>query len=216
MNDVLVALLALGVGLLVGLAGYRALRVMIALLGAATGFGLGAGLAHALPLTGFGLTVATWVGAIVGAILFGWLAYAFYQVAVLLGLASIGFAIGSGLMLALGFRGGWATWLFGALVAGVLVVVGLVGDLPAVLLIVLTGLSGANLAITGVMLLTGSVTLAQLQATGSATTATNWWWALVSLVVAVVFIGYQLRVLNRSRAAAMRAQWAARPVSSPR
>lgn len=148
--------------------------------------------------------------------MFGWLAYAFYQVAVLLGLASIGFAIGSGLMLALGFRGGWLTWLVGALVAGVLVVIGLVGDLPAILLIVLTGLSGANLAITGAMLLTGSITLAQLDTAGSAAMARDWWWALAALVVAVAFVAYQLRSLNRSRAAAMRAQWAARPVTAPR
>ena len=170
-----VGLVALAVGLLVGLAGYRALRVMIALLGAVSGFGIGAGLAQALPLSGGGLTVATWVGALLGAIVFGWLAYAFYQVAVLLGLASIGFAIGSGLMLALGFRGGWLTWLVGALVAGVLVVIGLVGDLPAILLIVLTGLSGANLAISGAMLLTGSITLAQLDTAGSAAMARDWW-----------------------------------------
>lgn len=58
-----VGLAALAVGLLVGLAGYRALRVMIALLGAVSGFGIGAGLAQALPLSGGGLTVATWVGA---------------------------------------------------------------------------------------------------------------------------------------------------------
>ena len=207
-----VGLVALAVGLLVGLAGYRALRVMIALLGAVSGFGIGAGLAQALPLSGGGLTVATWVGALLGAIVFGWLAYAFYQVAVLLGLASIG----SGLMLALGFRGGWLTWLVGALVAGVLVVIGLVGDLPAILLIVLTGLSGANLAITGAMLLTGSITLAQLDTAGSAAMARDWWWALAALVVAVAFVAYQLRSLNRSRAAAMRAQWAARPATAPR
>ena len=34
--------------------------------------------------------------------------------------------------------------------------------------------------------------------------------------VAVAFVAYQLRSLNRSRAAAMRAQWAARPVTAPR
>ena len=83
-------------------------------------------------------------------------------------------------------------------------------------LIVLTGLSGANLAITGAMLLTGSITLAQLDTAGSAAMARDWWWALAALVVAVAFVAYQLRSLNRSRAAAMRAQWAARPVTAPR
>lgn len=212
MNELLVGVLVIAVGLVVGLAGYRALRVVIAVLGAMTGFGLGARLAQAIPVEGVSQTLLVWVGALIGAVLLAWLAYAFYQVAVLLGLASIGFAIGSGLMVAFGFGGGWVTWLVGALLAGVLVLAGLVGDLPAVLLIVLTGLSGANLIVTGLMLLTGAIDLAQLNgASGDPTT--SWWWAAASLVVAVLCIASQLRALNRSRATAMRAQWVARPVS---
>ena len=207
MNDVLVGVLALLVGLGVAFVGYRALRAVIALLGADFGFGIGAALAASIPAQGSFGTVLTWVGAVIGALLFGWLAYAFYQVAVLLGLASIGFAIGSGLMVALGFRGGWLTWLVGAVVAVLLVLIGMIGDLPAVLLIMLTGLAGANLAITGVMLLVGAVDVADLSATGEATHL-GWWWAVGSLVLAVVAIASQLRSLNRSKATAMRAQWA--------
>ncbi|MFT3860259.1 DUF4203 domain-containing protein [Micropruina sp.] len=210
MDDVVVGLLVVAGGCVVGAAGYRALRLVITLLGALAGFGIGAELALAVPLDGLAGGVLTWIGGLAGAALFGWLAYAFYRVAVLLGLASFGFAIGSGLMLALGFRGGWLTWLIGALAAAVLVLIGLIGDLPAVLLIVLTSLAGANLTVTGAMLLTGSVSLSQLKAPGGEAMSTSWWWAVVSIAVAVLFSGYQLRALNRSRASAMRAQWAAR------
>lgn len=210
MDDVLVGVLAVAVGLLVAFVGYRALRTMIALLGAFTGFGIGGAIAAGFPIEGAFGTVVTWIVAVLAAVLFGWLAYAFYQVAVLLGLASIGFSIGAGLMVALGFRGDWLVWLIGALVALVLVVIGLIGDLPAVLLIILTGLAGANLVITGAMLLAGAVDLAELNAGGSDAGAVGWWWAVASIVLAVVAIVSQLRSLNRSRVAAMRGQWAAR------
>lgn len=207
MNDVLVGLLALLVGLGVAFVGYRALRVVIALLGAVFGFSVGGALAASIPAQGSFGTMLTWIGAIVGALLFGWLAYAFYQVAVLLGLASIGFAIGSGLMVAIGFRGGWLTWMVGAAVAVILVLIGMIGDLPAVLLIMLTGLSGANIAVTGVMLLVGAVNMTDLTVAGQAVHV-GWWWAVASVVLAVVAIVSQLGSLNRSKAAAMRAQWA--------
>ena len=202
-------ILAVIVGLLVAFVGYRALRTMIALLGALTGLGVGAAIGAGFPLEGTLGTVVTWIVAVLVALLFGWLAYAFYQVAVLLGLASIGFSIGAGLMVALGFRGEWLVWLVGALVAVVLVVIGLVGDLPAVLLIVLTGLAGANLAVTGVMMLAGVVDLNYLHA-GADHAAVGWWWGVAGLVLAAVAIASQLRALNRSRVAAMRAQWGAR------
>lgn len=209
MDDVLVGLLAVAVGLLVAFVGYRALRTVIALLGAVFGLGVGGAIGAGFPLEGTMAVAVTWIVAVLAALLFGWLAYAFYQVAVLLGLASIGFSIGAGLMVALGLRG---DWLVGALVAVVLVVIGMIGDLPAVLLIILTGLAGANLAITGVMLVAGVVDLGYLNAGGSDAVAVGWWWGVAGLVLAVIAIGSQLRSLNRSRAAAMRAQWAARGV----
>lgn len=207
-DNLIAGIFSLVIGLLVAFAGYRALRLMIALLGALLGLGLGAALGSGLPLEGTARTALTWAVAIIAAILFGWLAYAFYQVAVLLGLASIGFAIGSGLMAALGFRAGWLPWSIGALVAVVLVVVGLVADLPAVLLIVLTSLAGANLAVNGVLLLTGAAQLTGSDPAGRP--GAGWWWGVAALVLAVVAIAVQLRSLGRARSAAMRAQWRAR------
>lgn len=199
-------ILAVIIGLLVAFLGYRALRTMIALLGALTGLGVGAAIAARIPLEGTLGTMIGWIVAVLVALLFGWLAYAFYQVAVLLGLASIGFSIGAGLMVALGARGEWLVWLVGALVAVVLVVIGMLGDLPAVLLIVLTGLAGANVTVTGAMLLARVVDLTYLYA-GSDAVAVGWWWGVAGLVLAAIGIASQLRALNRSRVAAMRAQW---------
>ena len=208
MNDIVVGLIALVVGLIVTFAGYAALRAVIALFGAFLGFGLGAALGASIPVSGAVGTVTVWICALVGALLLGWLAYAFYQVGVLLGLASIGFSLGVALMLALGVQSGWLVWAVGALVAVVLVVVGLIGDLPAILLIVLTALAGANLVITGVMVITGMVNLRLLEAAGSALPpGQSWWWGIGSLVLAAFGMIVQLRSLRRARSASMRAQW---------
>jgi hypothetical protein len=208
MNDIMVGLIALVVGLIVTFAGYAALRAVIALFGAFAGFGLGAALGASIPVGGVAGTVTLWLCALLGALLLGWLAYAFYQVGVLLGLASIGFSLGVALMLALGAQSGWLVWTVGALVAVVLVVVGLIGDLPAILLIVLTALAGANLVVTGVMLMTGTVSLRLLEAAGSALPpGQSWWWGLGSLVLAAFGMIAQLRSLRRARSASMRAQW---------
>lgn len=208
MNDVMVGLIALVVGLIVTFAGYAALRAVIALFGAFLGFGLGAALGAAIPVSGAMGTVTLWICALLGALLLGWLAYAFYQVGVLLGLASIGFSLGVALMLALGVQSGWLVWAVGALVAVVLVVVGLIGDLPAILLIVLTALAGANLVVTGALLITGKVNVHLLDAAGGGLPpGQSWWWGLGSLVLAAIGMIVQLRSLRRARSASMRAQW---------
>lgn len=208
MNDIVVGVVALVVGLIVTFAGYAALRAVIALFGALVGFGLGGALGASLPVSGALGSVLVWLCALLAALLLGWLAYAFYQVGVLVGLASIGFSLGVALMLALGVRSGWLVWAVGALVAVVLVVLGLIGDLPAVLLIVLTALAGANLVISGVMLLLGMIDLPVLQASGGGLPpGQSWWWGLVSLALAGVGMIAQWRSLRRSRAVAMRAQW---------
>jgi len=48
------------------------------------------------------------VGLLAVAILFGLIAYLYYEVAVVLAMAAIGFALGTGLMVALGVRWSWA------------------------------------------------------------------------------------------------------------
>ena len=57
------------------------------------------------------------------------------------------------------------------------------------------------------MLLAGVVDVTQLTAGGSAAVV-GWWW-VAGLVLALIGIGAQLRSLKRSRAVAMRGQWAA-------
>jgi hypothetical protein len=88
------------------------------------------------------------------------------------------------------------------------VVVGLIGDLPAVLLIVLTALAGANMVISGVMLVFGVVDLPMLQAGDALAKGQSWWWGAAALALAVIGMVAQWQTLRRSRSATtMHVQW---------
>ncbi|ROR96826.1 uncharacterized protein DUF4203 [Salana multivorans] len=196
------SVVAIVVGLVLTFFGYAVLRFAIALYGALLGFVLGAALMGSITGTGFLATTAVWITAIVGALILGTLAFAFYQVAVLVVLAVMGFALGVGLVQV--FWGGapdWLLWVVGIGLALVLVVIGMIGDLPAVLLIVVTSFAGAEAAVAGVMVLAGVIDLAQLEEAGSAAALDHGvLWSLVTLALAVVGIVVQLGAWSARRA----------------
>lgn len=199
-----VGIVCLGVGIVVCLRGYVALRAVIALLGAWIGFVLGVGLTAGITGDGFLAATLAWVVGIACAILLGVLAYAFYQVAVLLGMGALGFAVATGVLAALGVDSPLLIWLIGAAAAVLLIVLALALDLPAGLLIVLTAIAGANIAVTGVLLLLGEVTLLHLE-TGRAPADLPVWSGLAVIGLAILGAISQSRGVARSRA--MRAAW---------
>ena len=69
---------------------------------------------------GFLATALGWIVGFAVALLFGLLAYLYYEVAVVLGMLAIGFALGTSLMVALGVTWNWVIVLAGVTVALVL------------------------------------------------------------------------------------------------
>jgi hypothetical protein len=207
--DLVVGLLAVLVGTLLCFRGYAAMRVVIALFGAWSGFVLGArlvsGAAGGSVLGG----VPGWVGALGGALLLGLLAYVSYQVAVVLGFAALGFTLGSALLAALGVQTPWLVLLL-ATVAGVaLGVLAIRGNLPAVILVVVTALAGAAVTVHGVMLLAGASTVADLGSVAAGAPPSGGWFALDAALV-VLGLVVQSRSLARSRRT-VSGQWHAGP-----
>lgn len=198
-----VGIIGILVGLIVCLRGYVALRVIITLLGAWVGFLAGAALVAGVTDGGFLAAALGWVAAIVGAIVLGLLAYAFYQAAVLLGLGAIGFSIAVGVMAAIGVDSSVVLWLVGGAAAVLLVVLGLALDLPAGLLVVLTAISGANITICGLLLITGDLGMVAVE-TGVVPDDLPVWSAVAVVVLAIVGIVVQSRGLARTR---MREAW---------
>lgn len=196
-------LLAIAVGALFCFRGYGALRTVIAIWGGFVGFTVGALLAAAAtqqpPLAG----PLGWVAAVLGAAVLGGLAYAFYAVAVILGVGSVGFALASGLA-GLLRAPGWIGWVAGVAGAVALVALALTTDLPRVLLILVAASGGATAIVAGLMLLAGVLPLSALSQDAVADAiAQRWWLGLLhlGLFVAGVVVQFRQKASESLRAA---------------
>ncbi|HYN32535.1 MAG TPA: DUF4203 domain-containing protein, partial [Ilumatobacteraceae bacterium] len=128
MSDITVGVIAILTGAVFCFRGYLAMRIIIPLWGAFAGFMLGAGIVAGAD--GFLGSALGWIVGIVLAVVFGLLAYLYYEVAVLLGMMAIGFTLGASLMVALGVTWSWLIVLSGVALAVVLAFVALAADLP--------------------------------------------------------------------------------------
>jgi hypothetical protein len=206
-DNVVVGVLAIAIGGLLTVAGYAALRLVIALWGAFAGFMLGAGLVASFTGEGFLATVLGWVVGLALGSLFGLFAYLYYAISVVIGMAAIGFAIGTTLMAALGI-----TWTWVLIVAGVaggllLAILAIVGDLPMLLLTILGAVAGASVTITGVLVLFGRLDRSELGET--ATTGAlelGWGWTVAYLGLVVFGLVVQLRD-QAARTGTLRESW---------
>jgi len=208
-RDVLLGLLAIAVGSLFCFRGYLTMRVVIPLWGAFTGFLAGAALVDRWTGDGFLAGALGWVVGLVVAVVFGLLAYLYYEVSVVLAMAAVGFVLGASSMVALEVSWSWVVVLVGVLVGVVLAVLAVVGRLPMLVLTVLTALAGAGTVVAGVMLLTGSLTAADLDSAAVVARIEDsaGWWVLYA-VLAVTGVVLQVRLAGDVRRS-VRAQWTA-------
>jgi hypothetical protein len=91
--------------------------------------------------------------------------------------------------------------------AAVLAFIAIVGDMPMVLLTVLTALAGATVTTTGLMLLFGVIDTTDFDS-GVTTRNVNddWWWYATYIVLAIAGAISQFRA-NEFREATLRAAW---------
>lgn len=185
MSDILVGIIALLTGAVFCFRGYLAMRLVIPMWGAFAGFMLGAGIVSGD--AGFLGNALGWLVGLGAAIAFGLIAYLSYEVSVIIGMMAIGFVLGTSLMVALGVTWSWVIVLAGVVLAALLAFVAIVGDLPMVLLTILTALAGASTIVAGLMLLVGTVDVDDFDI-GITTEhlADDWWWFAIygGLVVA--------------------------------
>ena len=207
MDTIVVGIIAVLIGALLCFRGYVTMRLIISLFGAFVGFLLGAGLVAGATDSGFGQLALSWLVGIVGAVIFGVLAYFSYQIAVVIGMAGIGFTIGTSVMAAVGVGSPIATVAVGLVAGALLAVIAIATDLPAVILVVLTALAGASLTVTGVMVIAGSIGLNRLTVEGvTAEMGRGWWWYVLYAGLALLGIVAQLRARSGGPRT-MRQQW---------
>jgi len=206
MEDVVVGFLAVLVGGLFCFRGYLAMRIVIPIWGAFAGFVLGAGLVASFTDDGFMQSLLAWlVGAGIG-LVFAFIAYLYYEISVVIAMASMGFALGTSAMVALNVSWSWVIILVGVAAGTLLAVAAIAADLPTALLVLLSALAGASAVIAGVMLIVGKLDTDDFGDTITKTLEDSWWWWIAYAVLAVAGLISQARSIESLRGS-MRDAW---------
>jgi hypothetical protein len=207
MNDILIGSLIVLIGALFCFRGYLAMRFVIPIWGGFTGFMVGAGLVASFTDEGFLGSILSWVVGLGVGLLFALLAYFFYEIAVLLAMGSIGFTVTATVMTGLGITWDWLVILAGVAVGAVLAFIAILGDMPMVILTILTASAGAGAMIGGLLLILGKLDLGDLEnpeVTSTLTLESWWYWAYLALFIMGII--FQLRSTLDMRAS-LRQAW---------
>ncbi|HMJ74639.1 MAG TPA: DUF4203 domain-containing protein [Iamia sp.] len=211
MEDLVVGLSAVAVGALLCGRGYLALRLLIPLWGAYSGFLLGAGIVAAVTDDPVLHVAVGWPVAIVTALVFGGLAYLYYELSIVISMAGIGVSLGAALMVALGVRWSWLVVLAAVAVGALLAALAIASDLPSVLLVALSAGAGAATIVFGAMLLVGHIDTEEL--TSGITTRRlhdDWWWYV--LFIGLALAGATAQLATRADGGqTLRSRWDAGP-----
>jgi hypothetical protein len=194
MADIVLGLFAILAGGFMLFAGQLVLRFVLPIWGFFAGFAFGAGLFAELADERFLGTVLGWVAGIVCALIFAVLAYLYFAVAVILAMAAFGFAIGSGVVVALGIDWNWVAVLVGIVIGAVLGLVSVMGNLPMIVLAVVSSIAGAVSVVAGLMLMVGAMDSADFtQGNFTKAVQASWGWYLTLVVLALLGIVAQTR-----------------------
>lgn len=200
MADIILGVLAIIAGGAMLVAGRFVLRLMLPIWGFFAGFAFGAGLVSAFADERFLGTVLGWVLGLVFAVIFAVFAYLYYYVAIVLAMGAAGFAIGSGLVVALGISWNWVAVLVGLALGVVLGLVAVFANVPMIVLVVVGSIAGAVGVTGGLMLLVGSLDSASFsRGDFTDTVSGSFGWSLLLLVLAVggILIQAMQRALMR-------------------
>ncbi|MFT3970726.1 MAG: DUF4203 domain-containing protein [Micropruina sp.] len=206
MDTIVAGIVAVAIGALLCFRGYVTMRLVISLFGAFAGFLLGAGLFGGMATAGAGMVALGWLAGTVGAVIFGLLAYFSYHLAIIIGMAGIGFTLGTSVMAAFGVQSGFATLAVGIIAGVLLAILASSTNLPAVLLVVLTSLAGASIATSGIAVLIGAIAVDRLTGSGPVELAGGIGWTVLYIALAVLGLVTQLRAIS-GRHRPMRQQW---------
>jgi hypothetical protein len=146
-------IIALFVGVLICFSGYRLFLLLLPFWGFFAGFAIGAGAITGLFGDAFLATTTSWVVGFFTGLIFAVLSYLFYIIGVALLAGSFGYALGVGFMGLIGVDFGLLVWIVGIVVAVVLIVVTFRFNLAKWVIIIATGILGAEVIIGSIVLM---------------------------------------------------------------
>jgi len=186
------AILALVIGILALVAGYRLFLLLLPIWGFFAGFAMGA---HATTLifgTGFLSTITSWIIGIASGLLFAVLSYMIYLVGVALLSAAFGYFLGAGVTL-LFLDPGLIVTLVGLAGAVGMAFLVLSFNIQKPILEFITSFGGATAVLTGVLLLFGTISIEALgQNPVRAVIDDSIFWLITWLVLGFVGFGIQI------------------------
>lgn len=191
------AMIALFFGSLLLFAGYRFFLFLLPIWGFFFGFGLGAESVQALFGEAFLSTVTSWVVGFVVALIFAVCSYLFYFAAVALLGGALGYAVGVGVMEAIGFNFGLLTWLVGIALGIVLAIVVLVLNIQKWVVIAATAILGAGVIIATFLMLFGGQAAQVTQNPVAIALKASPWWTIMFIILAVLGIAAQFQSTRR-------------------
>lgn len=155
--QLLVAILAVVIGLAFAFGGWRFFLLLLPLWGFVVGFGLGTEAMRSLFGEGTFATVTSWIVGFVIAVVFAILSYLYYYAAIAILAGTVGYALGASAWGLIGSEQGVIAFVIGLVVGVVFAIAVLALNVPKYLVIVLTGLGGAAAVIAGWFILIGKV-----------------------------------------------------------
>jgi hypothetical protein len=197
LEGIVVGLLAIGIGAAWATYGLKAFTILLPIWAFFVGLLAGATFWQELIGDGFLGTTTSWVVGIALGLVLAVLSYFIYYFAVVLLGAAAGYALGSGLLIAIGLDG-FLSAVVGILAGVLLAIVVLVLAVPAILVIVISAFSGAAAVVNGVLILLGQIQVADVD--GGLMDGLIKYGAvgvIVWLVVAAAGIWYQLRDIGQ-------------------
>jgi hypothetical protein len=155
-EGILIGLLAIVIGGAWATYGLKAFTILLPLWAFFVGLIAGAAVVQELLGEGFLATTTSWIAGLATGVVFALLSYFVYYAAVVLLGATVGYALGAGLLGAIGLDGFLAT-VVGLLGGAALAILVLVLAVPAMLVIVLSAFSGAAGVVNGALILLGLI-----------------------------------------------------------
>jgi len=188
------SIIGLMFGAVLAFGGYRFFLLLLPIWGFFFGFGLGAQTIQAIFGSGFLSDITSWIVGFVVALIFAVLSYLFYLFAVALIAGSLGYVLGIGLMMAIGFDMGFITWMVGIIASIALTIGVLVLNIQKWVIVIATGVLGAAVIVGTFLTMFGSLPPQVLVANPVRfVLQTSPFWMIVFLVIAVlgVVVQYQ-------------------------
>jgi len=185
-QTLLLGILAIAIGAAVCFAGYKFFLFLLPLFGFVAGFWIGSAALTELFGSGFLVEVSGWVVGVVCGVILAIGSYFFWYIAIIALAGAVGAWLGEGIMSAIGFDAGLLTFLIALVVGLAFVVVAIALRFPKWVVLGLTALGGAGVAVSGLLLILGTITVAAIQdGPFSAAWSAGPVWAIITLVVAV-------------------------------